>query len=348
MITGSASPAVLATEAELEEHLTEPSPALTDFVREIDSPLLVLGGGGKMGPSLAVLARRAAIAAKHPLKVVVVSRFTDSRIRDWLEARDVEAHTCDLLDASGVRRLPDSRNLIHLVGLKFGTSKNPAATWAVNTVVPAAVCERFPKARIVALSTGNVYPLRTVAEGGAQEDAALTPLGEYANAAVARERIFEYFSDRMKISVAILRLFYAVELRYGVLVDIARNVAHDTPIPLATGHVNFIWQRDANEMILRSLNLAESPPGIWNLCRPEVFGVREIATRFARLLGREPRFTGWESETALLGDSSRLCSRLGVPPTSLETMIRWIAHWIQSGGRDWERPTHFEVRDGQF
>jgi len=339
---------IIATESELEEVLTRPRAPLTELIKSFSSPLIILGAGGKMGPTLAALAKRAAEAAGHPLDVVAVSRFGDARSRQWLEARGVRTMSCDLLDAGTLATLPDSENILHLVGLKFGTAQNPAATWAINTLVPTRVCERYPRSRIVALSTGNVYPLSETSHGGAVETDPLTPLGEYANAAVARERIFEFYSQLNGTAVTLLRLFYAVEPRYGVLVDITRKVHAGEPIVLGNGSFNCIWQGDANEMILRSLPLAASPPTVWNLCRPEIFSVRQVAMRCGELLGREPVFRGSESGTALLGNSAPLCTKLGLPPTPLETMLRWTVHWVKLGGRDLGRPTHFEVRDGNY
>jgi nucleoside-diphosphate-sugar epimerase len=310
--------------------------------------LVILGAGGKMGPTLAVLAKRAAEVARHSLEVVAVSRFSDARARRWLEDRHVKTQSCDLLDNNAVERLPESGNVMHLVGLKFGTAQNPAATWAVNTVVPTRVAERYFDARIVALSTGNVYPLGDAARGGSLETDPLTPLGEYANAAVARERIFEFHSRRRGTRMTLLRLSYAVELRYGVLVDIARKVGFGDPIEVSNGCFNWIWQGDANEMTLRALALAESPPSVWNLCRPEVYSVREVALRLGQLLEREPRFVGTEAQAALLANSARLCHQLGEPSVGLEMALRWIAHWIKNDGRNLGKPTHFEVRDGQY
>jgi nucleoside-diphosphate-sugar epimerase len=341
-------PGVIHTESELEDVLTRPTAPLIEFVRTVSSPLLVLGAGGKMGPTLAVQARRAADAAGHKLEVVAVSRFSDAGSRRWLEERGVKVVGCDLLDGQAVSRLPDAENLIYLVGLKFGTSQNPAATWAMNTLVPARVCERFPRSRIVALSTGNVYPLSEVSRGGSVETDSLTPLGEYANAAVARERIFEFHSQRNGTALTLLRLFYAAELRYGVLADIARKVHAGEAIPLANGSFNCIWQGDANEMILRALALVASPPSVWNLCQPEIFLVRQVATRLGELLGRQPVFSGNESGTALTANATRLCARLGAPRTSIDEVLRSTAHWVKQGGRDLGRPTHFEVRDGNY
>ena len=339
---------LIQTETELENVLTQPRPALVEFVRNLSSPLVVLGAGGKMGPTLAVLARRAADAAGHRLDIVAVSRFSDERARASLEARGVTTLSVDLLEPETMQKLPDAANVIYLVGLKFGTTENPSLTWAVNTLASAHAAERYASTRIVALSTGNVYPMVPVASGGATEAHPLTPFGEYANAAVARERIFGYYSDRNATPIALMRLNYAVELRYGVLVDIARRVWTGEPIDVANGFFNCIWQGDANEMVLRSLALAVSPARAWNLTSPEVLRVRDVAECFAQLLGKPAQLVGTEATTALLSNSSQLCAELGRPATSLETAMGWIAHWVKTSGRYLNKPTHFEVRDGAY
>jgi len=342
------SPEYIQTEAELDEILTRPGVALVEAVRSITSPLLILGAGGKMGPTRALLARRAAATAGRDLLIVAVSRFSNEQARHWLEQQGVATLQCDLFDAASVLRLPDSENIIFLAGQKFGTARTPATTWATNTIVPSRIAERYPRARIVAISTGNVYPLSEVSCRGSLEADPLTPLGEYANAAVARERIFEYYSRGNGTPVALLRLFYAVELRYGVPVDIARMIHAAEPVPRENGYFNCVWQGDANEMILRALPLADSPPTLWNLCRPELFSVHQVATRLGELLGCKPRFSGSETTTALLGNSAKLCAALGEPAVPLDTMLRWIAHWVKRSGRNLGKPTHFEVRDGQY
>ena len=341
-------PEAIRTESELEEVLTRPSAPLIEFIQTVASPLLVLGAGGKMGPTLAVLARRAAEVAGYALDVLAVSRFSNAASRTWLEARGVKTVSCDLLEANAVAGLPDAQNIIYLVGLKFGTAQNPAATWAINTLVPARVCERYPRSRIVALSTGNVYPMSEVSRGGSVEMDSLTPRGEYANAAVGRERIFEFYSQRQHTPLTLLRLFYAVELRYGVLADIARKVHAGAPVALANGYFNCIWQRDANELILRALPLAAAPFSVFNLCRPELFSVRAVATQLGELLGRAPVFSGHETESALLGNSAKLGAALLAPMTPMETILHWTAQWVKQGGPDLGRPTHFEVRDGNY
>ncbi len=301
-----------------------------------------------MGPTLCVLAKRAADQANHRLGVIAVSRFSDEESRRWLEVNGVATYKADLLNAQSLSGLPEAKEVLYLVGLKFGTTRNPVATWATNTIVPARVAERYSQARFVALSTGNVYPPVPVASGGAREDNALTPLGEYANSAVARERIFQHFSMAQGTPVALMRLNYAVELRYGVLVDIARKVMAGEPIDLSNGWFNCVWQGDANEMILRALALSSSPAVSWNLTGPAPFRVRAVAERLGELLSRSPRFTGHESEAALLSNASKLCAVLGPPPTSLEAVLRWTAHWVSRKGAYLQRPTHFEIRNGQY
>ena len=338
----------IESEEQLDSVLTQPRPVLIEFIRTVSSPLVILGAGGKMGATVAVLARRAAQAAGSNLEVIAVSRFSSEAARRRIEEQGVKTRRADLLERDEIRDLPDSENVIYLVGLKFGTTENPSMTWAVNTLAPAAAASRYRSARIVALSTGNVYPYVPVDSGGAKESHALTPLGEYPNAAVARERVFEYCSRKNGTPVAVIRLNYAVELRYGVLVDIARKVRAGEPIDLANGCFNCIWQGDACEMILRSLSLASNPPSAFNLCCPTVISVREAASKFAELFGRRARFAGSESGTALLSDPAKLCAELGAPATPLDSVIRWTAHWVKSGGRYLDKPTHFEVCDGRY
>lgn len=341
-------PEVIHTEAELDELMTRPRHALIDFIDSVRSPLVILGAGGKMGPSLAVLACRAAQAAKKELEIIAVSRFSDPRARLQLEQAGVHTQSVDLLSRDSLESLPDATNVIYLVGLKFGTSDNPAPTWAINTLVPANVSERYANAQIVALSTGNVYPLTPVSRNGSVESDRLTPLGEYPNAAVARERIFEFFSQKHAISIALIRLNYALDLRYGVLVDIARKVYCGESVDVTMGYLNCIWQGDANEMILRALALTQSPPMAFNLTSPVHYSVRSLAKRFGELFGKEPHIIGTESETALLSNASRICQLLGAPPTPIERIVTWTAHWIMHGGRSLNKPAHFDVRDGKY
>jgi nucleoside-diphosphate-sugar epimerase len=341
-------PDTIENEQALDELLTRPRPELVRFIKSVRSPLVILGAGGKMGPSLAVLARRAAQAAGHKLEIIAISRFSDATARDWLEEREVRTLSCDLYDPAATCKLPETEDVLYLVGQKFGTTQSPAATWAANTIVPARVAEHYAAARIVALSTGNVYPLSPIAGGGSVETDPLTPLGEYANATVGRERIFEFFSQRNGTPIALLRLFYATDLRYGVLRDLADKIWAGKPIDLANGHFNCIWQGDANEMVIRSLALAASPGVAFNLTSAEIFSVRKVAARLGELLGRPVKFTGTECDSALTGNTSKLRALLGDPPTPLDVMLRWTADWVKRGGRSLGKPTHFEVRDGRY
>ncbi|HEY0548370.1 MAG TPA: NAD-dependent epimerase/dehydratase family protein [Verrucomicrobiae bacterium] len=336
------------TEEELDEVLTRPGPALIEFIRKVPSPLMVLGAGGKMGSTVAVLAKRAAEAANMRTEIVAVSRFSDSSTRQKLEDQGVRTLSVDLLERDNLRELPDAENIIHLAGLKFGTAENPAMTWAVNTLVPAHVAGRYPSARIVALSTGNVYPHMPIDSSGASEIQPVRPLGDYATAAVARERVFTEASEKNGCPVAIIRLNYAVELRYGVLVDIARKVWAGEPIEVSNGWFNCIWQGDACDMVLRALPLAARPPTVWNLTSSAKLSVHTVANQFSELFGRPAKFIGEESDTAFLSNPAKLFAELGAPPTPLDVVIRWTAEWVRRGGRLLNKPTRFEVRDGRY
>ena len=341
-------PLEIRSEDELENVLTQPAPALVQFITRVQSPLIVLGAGGKMGPTLAVLAKRAADQARHNLDVIAVSRFSDPACKAWLESRGVATHQADLLKCQDVDRLPESANVIYLVGLKFGTSQNPSATWAMNTVPAALVSQHYQNAKIVALSSGNVYPMSNVNTLGSQEEDPTTPVGEYPNAVVARERIFEFYSRQYNTSMALIRLFYAVELRYGVLVDIATKILRSEPINLANGYFNCIWQGDANEMIIRSLALVSSPPARFNLCQPQVYSLRSVAVELGEHMNIAPLFADTEAPTALIGDPSRICQTLGRPGTRFAQVLKWTADWVRKGGKILNKPTHFEVRNGAY
>lgn len=348
MATNAGIPELFENEAQLDDFMTEPSSLLVEKIREIASPLVILGAGGKMGPSLAVRAKRAAEQAGTDLRVVAVSRFSDSAGRQWLEQRGVETFPADLFDRRALANAPDSQNVVYLVGTKFGTATDPSRTWAVNTIVPINVAERYGHSRIVALSSGNIYPLVPASSAGSTEDAPLTPLGEYPNAAVARERMFEFHSRRDGTKVALMRLNYAVDMRYGVLVDIARLVAAGEPVDVSMGYLNCIWQGDANDMILRAIPLADSPPKVLNLTGLEKFSVRSLAERFGELFHKPVRIVGEEAETALLNDARATAELLGDPPTPIARVIEWTADWIKRDQPLWNKPTGFQVRDGVF
>lgn len=341
-------PDLIESEAQLDDLLTTPSPALVESFKSLADPLLILGAGGKMGPTLAVLAACAAEQAQSDVRVIAASRFSDESARDYLHKRGVETQIADVFDRQQLKSLPDSPNVVYLVGMKFGTSSDPVPTWATNTVAPVHVCERFPQSKMVALSTGNIYPLTAVDSAGSQESDSLTPLGEYPNAAVARERVFQYYSTRNASPTAMMRLNYAHDLRYGVITELAQRVWAEQPIDLTMGYFNAIWQGDANDMILRSFEHCQSPAQAINLTSPQAYAVREVASRLGELLDRRPQFRNSEAATALLSDTQRMRQLLGEPQVDLERMLHWIAHWTRIGGVTLGKPTAFATRDGKF
>jgi nucleoside-diphosphate-sugar epimerase len=335
--------------SQFDDALSEPSEKLNDSFRHLAGDLLILGAGGKMGPTFARMARRALTAAGKHSRVIAVSRFTNSKVAHNLTTHGIETISGDLFDPEFVSNLPDAENILYLVGMKFGTAADAARTWASNTYIAGLVADRFRTSRIIALSTGNVYGLVPVDHGhGATEQSPLVPDGEYAASAIGRERIFEYFSHTHGTHTAIIRLNYATELHYGVLIDLAQKVFSNEPISLATGYFNTIWQRDACDLILRTFEHATSPPLVLNIAGLERLSVRTVCEHFGKLLGREPTFVGTESATALLSDAHFSRHLLGPPPTSVEQIIEWTANWIGHGGEVWNWPTHFEVRDGKF
>lgn len=337
-----------ATEAELDERLSRPTPAVIEAVRGIPGDVLVLGAGGKMGPSLAVMVRRAFETLGRSDRVIAVSRFGNATVREQLSRNGLETVSCDLADRDAVTRLPNAPSVIYMAGQKFGTVASPAATWGANVIVPAIVAERFRGSRIVAFSTGNVYPLTPVAEGGCRESDPLAPVGEYGLSCLGRERVFEYYSLRDGTPVAIVRLNYAIDLRYGVLVDIARRIIAGERIDLRMGHVNVIWQGDANAQAIQCLAYATSPPFVLNVTGPEILSVREAAERIGATLGRVPEFVGAPASDALLSDSSMARDLFGAPTVSTDRLIEWVAEWVGRGGAHLGKPTHFEARDGSF
>jgi nucleoside-diphosphate-sugar epimerase len=339
---------VLETEEQLDERLSRPTPELIEDLARLPGDLVILGVGGKMGPTLARMARRAADEAGDRRHVIGVSRFSEPGLQEELEAAGVETITCDLLDRAAVARLPDAPNVIFMAGRKFGSTGDEARTWAMNAYVPALVAERYRDARIVVFSSGNVYPLVPVASGGATEECPPAPIGEYAQSVLARERVFEYFSRVHGTPMVLLRLNYAIDLRYGVLLDVAQRVAARMPIDLTMGHVNVIWQGDANAIALRALTLCESPPKVLNVTGPETISVRWLASEFGARLGIQPVFEGCEAATALLSNAARCFKYFGYPTVPLAQMIDWVAHWVKIGGPTLSKPTHFEQREGRF
>ena len=327
---------------QLEEMLSRPSEQDLSALKALDGDLLILGAGGKMGPTLTM---RAARAGK---RTIAVSRWSDAGAKKRLEAAGVELLTADLLDRKQLAALPDAPNVLFMSGRKFGSSSDPSLTWAMNVYLPALIAERWSSSRIVAFSSGNVYPLRPIAEGGAREDSPMDPLGEYAQTGRGRERIFEYFARTHNVRTALLRLNYAIDLRYGVLLDIGTKVFERKMVDVTMGAVNIIWQGDANSVALRMFPFATSPATILNLTGPETLSVRAIAIRFGEHFGVKPQFTGLEAPTALLNDASKCHRIFGYPSVTPDEMIEWVAKWIGMGGYTYSKPTGFQVRDGAF
>ena len=338
----------ITSEQQLEDILSAPTPADVEAMRSLSGDLVILGAGGKMGPSLAQRARRASDAAGVTRRIIAVSRYSSESARTLLEAAGIETWSADLLEPDEVASLPDAENVIYMAGRKFGSTGGEPLTWAMNAYLPATMSERYKGSRLVAFSSGNVYPFLPITSGGATENTPVAPVGEYAQSALGRERIFEYFSEHYGIPLVILRLNYAVDLRYGVLLDIGTKVFERQAIDLTMGAVNVIWQGDANSVALRSFSLCQSPAAVLNLTGPETLSVRYIASRFGEHFGIDPLFEGAEAPNALLNNAAR-CHRLfGYPTVSVHQLIDWTAGWIGMGARTLGKPTHFEVRDGKF
>ncbi|MCX5647082.1 MAG: NAD(P)-dependent oxidoreductase [Phycisphaerae bacterium] len=328
----------------LEEWLSEPLAATCATLRQVEGDIAVLGAGGKMGPTLAMMLGKAA-----PGKAVyAVSRFSDKQARQRIEEKGVRIVEADLLDDSAYPGLPDVPNVFFLAGMKFGAAGNQPLTWAMNVYMPALVAQRYKQARIVALSTGNVYPFTRLESGGSRETDLPDPVGEYAQSCLGRERMFQHFSQRFGAPVTLIRLNYANELRYGILVDLALKILHGESIDVTMGAVNLIWQGDANNYIIRALSIAKSPPAILNVTGPQTLRVRDLAGRIGKVLGREPHFASQEAPTALLSNASTCCELFGPPALSLDEMIQSIIPWVTAGKPVLSKPTKFGVRDGKF
>ncbi|WP_010273489.1 NAD-dependent epimerase/dehydratase family protein [Paenibacillus senegalensis] len=338
----------MRTIAELEAKLAEPSEALIKDIAALDGDIMLLGIGGKMGPSLARLAMNAIKEAGVNKKVIGASRFSSGTLKEELEADGVETIQIDLLDDQALQQLPNVENVIYMAGNKFGTTGNEHFTWAMNSYLPGRVAEKYKSSRIVAFSTGNVYPLTPVFSGGATEKTPPNPNGEYGQSSLGRERVFEHFSRKYNFPLTVFRLNYAIDLRYGVLLELAKTVKEGRPVDVTMGHANVIWQGDANEMAIRSLNAADTPPLFLNVTGPETISLRWVAKEFADRFGTEAQIIGQESDTALLSNATKAMQLFGYPRVSLLQMIDWIAEWVEAGGDTWNKPTHFQEREGKY
>ena len=332
----------------LEDLLSEPTPGVVEAMRRLEGDVVVLGVGGKMGPSLARMAKRASDLAGVKRRVIGVSRFSSAALPGQLQRWGVEPVTCDLLDRAQLARLPDASNVVFMAGMKFGSTGMEARTWAMNTYLPGMVCERYRGSRVVAFSTGNVYGLVPVTSGGSVEGDEPQPLGDYAMSCLGRERIFEHFSRETDQPLALIRLNYAVEMRYGVLVDLARKVLGGEAIDVSMGNFNCIWQGDANAQALQAFDHLSAPPLVLNVTGPETLSVRRVCEDYGRIMGKVPFFTGTEAASALTANPRRAVGLFGYPRVTVPQMMQWVADWVARGGASLGKPTHFDVRDGKF
>lgn len=332
----------------LETFMTQPSTELIEDLKSIDGDILILGAGGKMGPTLAKMTKNAIDDGKLNKKVIAVSRFSSDSQRSDLEQHGVETIAVDLLNDEDLQTLPDVKNIIFMAGNKFGTAGNEHFTWIMNAYLPGRIAEKFKDSRIVAFSSGNIYPLVNVSSEDCSEEVAPHPIGEYAQSCLGRERVLTNFSHQNGTKMLIFRLNYAIDLRYGVLLEIAQHVYSNKPIDLTMGSVNVIWQGDANEYAIRSLRHCDSPPKILNVTGPETLSVRWLAEQFANRFDKEALFTGEEQPTALLNNASQAHKLFGYPSVSIQKMIDMIADWVKSGGEVSDKPTHFQEREGAF
>ncbi len=338
----------MADLTKLEEELLAPNENLIQDMKALEGDILILGVGGKMGPSLAILAKKAFMAAGKSNAVIGVSRFSEGSLQQNLEKQGIQTIKADLLDHAQLTGLPEVKNVIYMAGTKFGTSGNESFTWAMNAFLPGQVAEKFRNSKIVAFSTGNVYPFVPVFSGGATEATTPGPVGEYAQSCLGRERIFEHFSKLYQIPTLIYRLNYAVDFRYGVLQEVAKAVREEREIDLSTGHVNVIWQGDANAYALRSLPYCDIPPRKMNITGPETVSIRWVAQEFGKIFNKKPLFVNEEQPTALLNNAATAHQLFGYPKVTVKDMIDILANWLQSGGETINKPTHFQERKGDF
>ena len=334
--------------SEQYRNLLLPSEDLINDLAELEGDILILGAGGKMGPALARVAMQAINLSGVARRVIAVSRFSEPGLAEQLQSEGIETVAIDLLDDKEIQELPEVENVIYMAGQKFGTTGKEWLTWAMNVYLPGRVAEKFENSRIVVFSTGNVYPLSQVSGGGLTELASPNPVGEYAQSCLGRERMFQYAASKYQTPLFIFRLNYAVDVSYGVLLEIAKSVKSNKAIDLNMGHVNVIWQGDANEMALRALKHCRYPAKIVNITGPETISIKWIAQEFGRIFQQEPLFVGGEQPTALLSNAAESFRLFGYPKVTLKAMIELLAGWIDAGGKTKEKPTHFQEREGNF
>ena len=341
-------PAQIANVTELEKLLATPRPELVAMMKRLKGDIMILGVAGKMGVTMAMLAVNAIREAGVAKRVIGVARFSNPEERNKLESAGVETVVCDLLDREQVNRLEKVDNIIFMAGRKFGTGGSEELTWAMNILAPEYVCEHFKASSIVAFSTGCVYPLEHITSCGSTEDTVPMPVGEYSQSCLGRERIFQYYSKKYGTKVLLFRLNYAIDLRYGVLHDIARSIAAGEAVDNTVGFFNCIWQGDANSNALRALELCESPCAVLNITGPEMASVADCAAAMGKIMGKEVTFKGEPGVIGYLNNSGRMCQVLGYPAVSLNQMVQWQAQWLAQGGVSIGKPTHFEVNNGKF
>lgn len=331
-----------------EEKFVKPSAALIADIAQLEGDILILGAGGKIGPSIARLTRQALDMAGKSNRVIGVSRFSEEGLAAELNKDGIETIAADILDDAQLQALPEAPNVLYLAGTKFGTSSNQPYTWAMNSYLPGRVAEKYKNSRIVVYSTGNVYPYTAIGSGGATEEIPAEPVGEYGQSCLGRERIFQYFSTKYGTPILLYRLNYAIDFRYGVLLEIAKTVLAGNPVNLQTGAVNVIWQSDANEMAVRSLLHCASPSKILNITGPETVSVRWLAHEFGKHFDMEPQFINEEQPTALLSNAAESFRLFGYPQVTLKQMIEITANWLKNGGETINKPTHFQERKGKY
>jgi hypothetical protein len=337
-------PKTVTTVEELDELLSRPSAGLIDYMKTLEGDIMILGAGGKVGPTMALTAKRAIEAAGVKKDILAV----DVVPMPLLEAHGIKTLKCDMMDLDAVATLPKVENIIYMIGRKFGSTGSESLTWALNVMVPYNVARAFTGSRIAAFSTGCVYPVMDVSTGGATEETVPNPIGEYAMSCLGRERMFDFYAETKGERVAHIRLNYAIDLRYGVLYDIGHHVWNNEPVDVTTGFANVIWQGDACNQIIQCLALAASPAVPINITGPEIISIRETAELYGKLMGKSVSYSGTENGRGYLSNASRAKELFGAPSVSVEQMVEWTAGWIMQGGANLGKPTHFETQDGKY